>query len=221
MGTKNNNQKSTTPQNQQTKANKQTYSCLCEPVENFLTELDKYDSKAGLEWVKHCQTFGAYAQSDHSDIGEHYHVFDPISLGEGFYAYIGMHWAQNSSMETNTAIVMECDMDDGHGHLSLAPIYNEESQSTELAFFTKSFQESWGDTTKYGMGMLYLTPARSDYSIIGAISPSCEARWIFPEGMAIGRKQCGLYVFDEFTDAYKHPMRPLTGSDWDDVWNNY
>lgn len=110
-------------------------------------------------------------------------------------------------------------MDDEPGHLSLAHIYNAESQREELAFFTKSFQESWGDTTKYRMGMLYLTS--SDYSIIGTISPSCEARWIFPEGMAIGRKQCGFYVFDGSTDAYKHPMRPLTDSDWDDIWNNY
>ena len=202
------------------KANKQTYSRLCEPVEKYLSKLDEYRDKASLEWFKRCQIFYAYAKSDHSGIGKHYHVFDPIDLGEGFYAHIGMHWPQSSQI-TNTVVTMECEMDDEHGHLSLAPIYNEESQRMELAFFTKSFQESWGDTTKYGMGMLYLTPARSNHSIIGTISPSCEARWIFPEGMAIGRKQCGFYVFDEFTDAYKHPMRPLTDSDWDDIWNNY
>lgn len=210
-----------TPKKQQTKANKQTYSCLCEPVENYLNNLAKYDSEANLEWLKRNHIFYAYAESDHSDIGEHYHVFDPIDLGEGFYAHIGMRRPQSSSLITNTAIVMECEMDDELGHLSLAPIYNEESQREELAFFTEQFRESWGDTTKYGMSMLYLTWAQCDQSIIGTISPSCEARWIFPEGMAIGRKQCGFYVFDEFTDAYKHPMRPLRDSDWDDIWNNY
>ena len=194
---------------------------MCEPVENYLNNLAKYDSEANLEWLKRNHIFYAYAESDHSDIGEHYHVFDPIDLGEGFYAHIGMRRPQSSSLITNTAIVMECEMDDELGHLSLAPIYNEESQREELAFFTEQFRESWGDTTKYGMSMLYLTWAQCDQSIIGTISPSCEARWIFPEGMAIGRKQCGFYVFDEFTDAYKHPMRPLRDSDWDDIWNNY
>ena len=202
-------------------AHSQTYFCLCEPVENYLNNLDKYDSEANLEWLKQNHIFYAYAESDHSDIGEHYHVFDPIDLGEGFYAHIGMRRPQSSSLITNTAIVMECEMDDELGHLSLAPIYNEESQREELAFFTEQFRESWGDTTKYGMSMLFLKWAQCDHSIIGTISPSCEARWIFPEGMAIGRKQCGFYVFDEFTDAYKHPMKPLTDSDWDDIWNNY
>lgn len=215
-----NKRRNITPQNQRMKTNKQTYSCLCEPVENYLNNLDKYDSEASLEWLKRNHIFYAYAESDHSDIGEHYHVFDPIDLGEGFYAHIGIRWPQSSRI-TNTTVTMECDMDDENGHLTLAYICNGKKQNKELAFFTESFRESWGDTTKYGMGMLYLTPARSNYSIIGTISPSCEARWIFPEGMAIGRKQCGFYVFDEFTDAYKHPMRPLTDSDWDDIWNIY
>ena len=209
-----------TPQNQRMKAKKQTYSCLCEPVKKYINNLNKYGSGASLEWLKQQQTFSAYAQSDHSDIGEHYHVFDPIDLGEGFYAHIGMNWPQSAHI-INTIVTMECEMDDEHGHLSLAPIYNVENQREELAFFTEQFRESWGDTTKYGMSMLFLKWAQCDHSIIGTISPSCEARWIFPEGVAIGRKQCGFYVFDEFTDVYKHPMRPLTDSDWDDIWNNY
>lgn len=213
-------QGNTIPQNFKKAAHKQTYSCLCEPAGKYLSELKQYETKANIALKNMESAFDNYANGDHSDIGEHYHVFDPIDLGEGFYAHIGIRWPQSSRI-TNTTVTMECDMDDENGHLTLAYICNGKKQNKELAFFTESFRESWGDTTKYGMGMLYLTPARNNYSIIGTISPSCEARWIFPEGMAIGRKQCGFYVFDEFTDAYKHPMRPLTDSDWDDIWNNY
>ena len=202
-------------------AHSQTYFCLCEPAGKYLGELKKYDAEVDIALKNMESAFDDYANEDHSDIGKHFHVFESVGLGKGFMLHAGMDWPQNASHAVINAITMECEMDDEHGHLTLAQIYNEESQREELAFFTEQFRQSWGDTTKYGMSMLYLTWAQCDHSIIGTISPSCEARWIFPEGMAIGRKQCGFYVFDEFTDAYKHPMRPLTDSDWDDIWNIY
>lgn len=67
----------TTPKNQKLKANKQTYSCLCKPVEKFSSKWDENKAKVSLEWLKLCPIIAAYAKSDHSDIGEHYHVFDP------------------------------------------------------------------------------------------------------------------------------------------------
>lgn len=202
-------------------AHRQTYSCLCEAAGKYLTELKKYEAKADIALKNLENTFDDYANGDHSDVGEHFHVFAPVGLGEGFMLHAGMDWPQVVPHVIINIITMECEMDDEHGYLSLAPVYNEEIQHMELAFFTKQFRESWGDTTKYEIDMLYLLWAQCDCSVIGTISPSCEARWIFPEGMAIGRKQCGFYVFDEFTDAYKHPMKPLTDSDWDDIWNNY
>ena len=57
-----NKRRNTTPQNRRMKANKQTYPCLCELVENYLTKLDKYDSEASLEWLKRVRTFDAYAK---------------------------------------------------------------------------------------------------------------------------------------------------------------
>ena len=214
-------QGNTIPQNFKKAAHKQTYSCLCEPAGKYLSELKQYETKANIALKNMERAFDNYANGDHSDIGEHFHVFESVGLGEGFMLHAGMDWPQTVPRVIINIITMECEMDDEHGYLSLAPVYNEGIQHMELAFFTESFRESWGDTTKYGMDMLYLLWAQCDCSVISTISPSCEARWIFPEGMAIGRKQCGFYVFDEFTDAYKHPMKPLTDSDWDDIWNNY
>lgn len=211
-----------TPQNQITKANKQAYTHLCSPIAKYQKELDTREAKAEVELQKRMGLYEDYANGNHLNIGEHFHIFDSIDLGEGFYAHVGMYWPQGSPIiDISTAIVMECEMNDEHGPLTLTQIYNEDGQRMESAFFTRLFQESWSDTTQYGMDMLCLTCAQSDYSIIGTVFPSCEARWIFPEGMAFGRKQCGFYVFDDFTDSYKHPMRALTDSDWDSIWNDY
>ena len=110
-------QGNTIPQNFKKAAHKQTYSCLCEPAGKYLSELKQYETKANIALKNMESAFDNYANGDHSDIGEHYHVFDPIDLGEGFYAHIGIRWPQSSRI-TNTTVTMECDMDDENVHLT-------------------------------------------------------------------------------------------------------
>lgn len=210
-------QGNTTPGNSQKKASKQIYSDLSQPVKIYLDKLESFDTKVYNEIKRQENIFANYAKSGHTE--NHFHCFDPIDLGAGFFLNLGMNWYSSTSYDIIYNITMECEMKDGH--LTFALINDSNSIYKTKAFFTSQFFESWSSITSYRKELCFFFGTLNYYSIICTKSPTCEARWIFPEGMAIGREQCGFYVFNDFTDAYKHPMRPLTKSDRLDIWNNY
>ena len=199
---------------------KTIYSCLHQALEDYQKD-ERSLYKMGEMRIKNSREYADFVQADHSKEGAHYRVFKPISL---LLDYVMHNGAFSPVKEKNvlplvTAISKSCTMKDEPHHLELGMIQDMNANRKIPAFFTESFFDAFEDITHFNRSMFFTNTVLTDYPEFN-ITDRGDVFWLFEEGLATGWYQCGLPVFNDFTDMFKYPEEKLSEDEWEDLWTN-
>lgn len=187
---------------------KKEYTSLGEVKKEFLGNFSYLTHKIGREIGKNMPLYKAYSDTDHSDIGPHYKTFPSIDLEDGYTTHVGMNWPERKD---NLLLSLTKDFVLGNGgdNITFGMIYPDKPKKRVPAFLTESFFESFSGSTKFGKVYFFLIASKAGYI---SQQSSGEARWLFPEGVALGYRNSDFYVFNGFTDQIKYQGEKLMGN---------
>lgn len=196
------------------------YQTLCEVYNEFTANEPLLIGNIKNVIKNDRQKYDGYSAIDHSDIGPHFHAFDKLDFGSGYKGHTGVQWPLKSPRLVK-AVTKDFTLKDKYScfDMTATRIHPKNIDEPLLVFFTRLFIEAWGDSTLLSTSLLFLQFANT-----GQIS-FCEdeARWLFPYGMAYGRKHCRFCVFDSFSDDKCYPGRMTKRNQdmlFDVIWND-
>lgn len=187
---------------------KKGYESLCEVMYEYLGNNACLMNEISQKIRDNTNLYENYSKSDHSDIGPHYKTFPSIDLGDGYTVHIGMNWPERKE-NLLLSLTKDFVLGNGDDNITFGMIYPDKPEERVPAFLTESFFESFSDSTKFGKDFFFLIASKAGYI---SQQSSGEARWLFPEGVALGYRNSDFYVFNGFTDLIKYQGEKLTGN---------
>ena len=187
---------------------KKEYASLDEVKKEFSGNFNCLAYKISREIGKNKPLYKAYSDTDHSTIGPHYKLFPSIDLGNGYTVHIGMNWPVRKE-QLLLSLTKDFVLGNGGDNITFGMIYPDKPEERVPAFLTESFFESFSDSTRFGKDFFFLIASKAGYI---SQQSSGEARWLFPEGVALGYRNSDFYVFNGFTGLIKYQGEKLTGN---------
>lgn len=140
------------------------------------------------------------------DDGNKYAVLgSPVDMGDGYTAYIGELWPKRKNALA-VIIIKRFRLKNNKGKYTVGIMSPENVDDTFQAVFTEGFLQKRMEALKTDTRFFFFLSCY--YGLISQHDK--DVRWLFDEGMAIGKEMHGFYCFSDYTDTIKFPMRDLT-----------
>ena len=194
---------------------KAEYGSLDEVVYEYMNNLDTLLANVDDVIKKDPQIFHPQCPND----GNSYAVVTvPIKMGDGYSVYFGTFWPEKEGAIAVIPI-KRFRLKGSKSQNKLGIIVPENCGDESLAVFTEDFLQKVDGLPDCNEGLFFFLSCHS-----GLLSAhGKDVRWLFDEGMAIGKKMNGFYCFYDYTDTIKFPEGNLTDEEIKDLemkmWN--
>lgn len=181
---------------------KAEYGSLDEVVYEYMNNLDTLLENVDDVIKNDPQIFHPQCPND----GNSYAVVTvPIKMGDGYSVYFGTFWPEKEGAIAVIPI-KRFRLKGSKSQNKLGIIVPENCGDESLAVFTEDFLQKVDGLPDCNEGLFFFLSCHS-----GLLSAhGKDVRWLFDEGMAIGKKMNGFYCFYDYTDTIKFPERDLT-----------
>lgn len=194
---------------------KAEYGSLDEVVYEYMNNLDTLLENVDDVIKNDPQIFHPQCPND----GNSYAVVTvPIKMGDGYSVYFGTFWPEKEGAIAVIPI-KRFRLKGSKSQNKLGIIVPENCGDESLAVFTEDFLQKVDGLPDCNEGLFFFLSCHS-----GLLSAhGKDVRWLFDEGMAIGKKMNGFYCFYDYTDTIKFPEGNLTDEEIKDLemkmWN--